>query len=215
MFPTHTEMRCGFSTGLMRSARIRSAHPLRHAADEPQLQHAPAHRQFSNKLLKNSAPQIQFLFRILHILDCHLRAVGLCHFQPDPAQPETVRIGAQVGRIGRRIAGAGRRINKLPVMLLDRRELELVEAVSVWVWKNCASPNRSRCRWHRFFVILWKALQAGHIHIERKFTIPHGQRARRVNLADHDVMPAHQRVPVNDGACEFLFRFGISPGRKV
>ena len=45
--------------------------------------------------------------------------------------------------------------------------------------------------------------------------IHHGQRAHGINLASHDVMPAHQRVPVNAGACGFLFYFRIRPGGNL
>ena len=149
---------------------------------------------------QDPAPEIEFLFDVPQVFDGDFRSVGLRHFQSDPAQAEPMRVGPQVSGIGRRGGGAAGRIHHLVVVFLDRDELELVEAVAVGVGKTVPAPGAEDADWRRLFVVLGKGLQTGDVGIEREFAVADGQRAHRVDLPNHDVVAADQRVPVNPPA---------------
>ena len=98
-------------------------------------------------------------------------------------------IGAQIRGIGGRVARAGRRINKLAIVLFDHRHFEAIEAVPFRVGKAVPTPIAENADRHGLLVILGKALQPGDIEVEGELAVADGHGAVGIQLVNDDVVP--------------------------
>ena len=104
---------------------------------------------------------------------------------------------AQVGGVGRRVAGAGGGIDHLAVVLGDGRHLEFVESVAIGIGKAMPTPIAENADGHGFGVILGEGLQAGDIEVEGEAAVADGHGAIGVEVVDFDVVTGDESVAIN------------------
>ncbi len=101
---------------------------------------------------------------------------------------------------GWRSTGAGGGKDELAIIFRDRRHLELVEGVAVWVGKTVPAPVAEDAEGHGLFVVLGEGLEAGDVKVEGKASVAHGHRAVGIDGVDFDVVAANEGVTIAGGS---------------